>query len=85
MAFSNCAHYHNPEVDRLLETAQTETDPARRRALYARFQLIAQQDLPRIPLISGDVVGIPRAKVAGYPDTAYGFYDNFAGVSVTAS
>lgn len=85
VAFSNGAHYHNPEVDRLLETAQTETDPAQRRALYNRFQLIAQQDLPRIPLISSDVVGIACAKVAGYPDTAYGFYDNFAGVSVTAS
>jgi len=82
VAFSNGAHYHNPEVDRLLETAQREPDPARRRALYSRFQALVQQELPRIPLISGDLVAVARAKVADYPETAYGFYDDFAGVRV---
>ena len=51
VAFSNGAHYRNPEVDHLLEAAQVELDPARRRELYAQFQHIVMQDLPYIPLV----------------------------------
>jgi peptide/nickel transport system substrate-binding protein len=82
VAFSNGSHYRNAEVDRLLEAAQRESDPERRRALYARFQAIVQTELPRIPLISGGLVAVARAKVEGYPETAYGFYDDFAGVRI---
>ena len=51
VAFSNGAHYRNPEVDQLLEAAQVELNVERRRALYARFQQIVMQDLPYIPLV----------------------------------
>jgi peptide/nickel transport system substrate-binding protein len=56
VAFSNGAHYANPEVDGLLEAAQTELDPSRRRALYARFQEIVQADAVTLPLVS---TGLP--------------------------
>jgi peptide/nickel transport system substrate-binding protein len=56
VAFSNGAHYANPEVDRLLEAAQTELDPSRRRAFYARFQEIVQADAVTLPLVS---TGLP--------------------------
>jgi peptide/nickel transport system substrate-binding protein len=56
VAFSNGAHYANPEVDRLLEAAQTELDPGRRRAFYARFQEIVQGDAVTLPLVT---TGLP--------------------------
>src|SRR5206468_6226429 len=40
VAFSNGAHYLNPDVDRLLVAAQSESDIGKRRTLYARFQEI---------------------------------------------
>ncbi|MDB5712939.1 MAG: putative transporter, substrate binding subunit [Sphingomonadales bacterium] len=82
VAFSNGAHYVNPKVDALLEQAQIEPDPIRRKALYDLFQTIVEQDLPRIPLISAAVVTIASARVQGFPDTAYGTLDNFSGVSL---
>ncbi len=82
VAFSNGAHYHDAEVDRLLEQAQIEPDPKRRKALYDTFQAIVQRDLPRIPLIAAAVVTIASGRVRGFPDTAYGTLDNFAGVSL---
>jgi peptide/nickel transport system substrate-binding protein len=83
VAFSNGAHYANPRVDGLLQQAQSETDPARRRALYEDFQRIVQTDLPRIPLIAGAVVTIAHGSVRDFPDQAYGALENFAGVSIT--
>jgi peptide/nickel transport system substrate-binding protein len=38
VAFSNAADYRNAEVDQLLESGQTEIDPAKRRDTYTRFQ-----------------------------------------------
>ncbi|KAF1050029.1 ABC transporter substrate-binding protein [Xylophilus sp.] len=52
VAFSNATHYASPEADALLEQAQAEADTAKRRALYARFQVLAMTDLPRIPLVA---------------------------------
>ena len=36
--------YNNPEVDRLIEQARAEQDPAKRDALYARFQQTVMED-----------------------------------------
>lgn len=40
------AYYSNPEVDRLLEQALSETDPQKRAELYAQAQQIIWQDAP---------------------------------------
>lgn len=48
--FSNASGYSNPEMDKVLEAAQTETDPAKRRALFFEMQKIAQRDLPVLDL-----------------------------------
>jgi len=82
VAFSNGAHYVNPQVDALLEQAQREVDPARRKALYAAFQQQVQRDLPRIPLVASTAAILASTRVHGLPDTAYGALDNFAGVSL---
>jgi peptide/nickel transport system substrate-binding protein len=66
VAFSNASNYRNAEVDRLLEEGQTETDPKRRRAIYAEFQRIVQTDLPRIPLLAPHTVTVARREVLNF-------------------
>jgi len=77
VAFSNGAHYLNPEVDRLLVAAQSESDANKRRALYGRFQQIVQTDLPKIPLVSANPVHLSRG-IQAFSVDAYGVMGNFA-------
>ncbi|GAB7215619.1 hypothetical protein OS42_22300 [Dickeya oryzae] len=51
VAFGNGSHYANPEVDRLLEQAAVETDPAKRAEEFRAFQRIVAQELPDINLL----------------------------------
>jgi oligopeptide transport system substrate-binding protein len=46
----NDSRYRNPEVDRLLEQADTEQDSAQRLALYQQAEQIIVNDVPWIPL-----------------------------------
>ncbi|WP_159996750.1 ABC transporter substrate-binding protein [Roseomonas sp. 18066] len=78
VAFSNATHYANPEVDRLLEAAQVEVDPVRRRALYAEFQRQAQDDLSQIPLIAIDQVTVASAALRDHSAVAEGPKASFA-------
>lgn len=78
VAFSNGSHYVSPEMDRLLETAQTEVDPAKRRALYAAFQKLAMTDLPRIPIIALDEVVLANRRLHDYITDDTGFDGNLA-------
>jgi peptide/nickel transport system substrate-binding protein len=48
--FSNSSGYSNPEMDKVLEGAQTETDTEKRKNLFFEMQKIAQTDLPVIDL-----------------------------------
>jgi peptide/nickel transport system substrate-binding protein len=78
VAFSNGAHYENPEVDAVLEAAQIELDPAKRRVLYHRFQRLVGTDLPRIPLFASKRVVVSRREVQDFINSAEGLYGNFA-------
>lgn len=78
VAFSNGAGYRNAEVDRLLEAAQGEPDPARRRALYVRFQQLVQADLPKIPLISTETVVVASRSLNDFLTDGDGSAGNFA-------
>lgn len=42
--------YANPEMDRLLETAEVTLDPVRRPAIFSEVQRLAARDLPYVPL-----------------------------------
>ncbi|MEL6966191.1 MAG: ABC transporter substrate-binding protein [Pseudomonadota bacterium] len=44
--WSNTQQYKNARVDELLDMAGKETDPAKRKALYAEFQKITADELP---------------------------------------
>jgi len=40
--------YHNPEVDKLIESGRSESDPAKRAAIYEKFQELVVADAPDI-------------------------------------
>lgn len=84
VAFSNGSHYANPIVDHALEAAQSETDPAKRRAHYEAFQRQAQLDLPRIPLYSTSSDLFYSARMSPLDDNAEGTFGNFANVKLSA-
>ena len=42
----NAGHYSNPEVDKLIDAARTEMDPAKRGDLYKKMQVIIHDDAP---------------------------------------
>jgi peptide/nickel transport system substrate-binding protein len=42
----NAGHYSNPEVDKLIDEARIEMDPAKRGALYKKMQAIVHDDAP---------------------------------------
>jgi peptide/nickel transport system substrate-binding protein len=72
--WTNASGYSNPEMDKVLEAAQREADPAKRAALYHETQRIAATDLPNLPLIELHFFTV-HAKtlhdVAMGPDAAY--------------
>jgi peptide/nickel transport system substrate-binding protein len=78
IAFSNGAHYANPEVDRLLLAAQTETDPAKRRSLYREFQVIVQTDAVTLPLVVASLPLVGSRRLREVITTADGLLGNFA-------
>ena len=84
MPFSNGSGYSNPEVDRLLEAAAVESDPARRRELFKAFQVIVATDLPDVNLVTGANLTIANRKVRDHTTTFDGPSANFADVWLEA-
>lgn len=84
LGFSNGAHYANPEVDRLLETAAVETDLKKRRELFFEFQKIVHADLPVLNLLSNNSYTVARKTVRGHTLTIDGPRANFADVHFVA-
>jgi peptide/nickel transport system substrate-binding protein len=70
---SNDGRYANPEVDRLLDAARLEQDPARRRDLYAQIYAIAiRQDRSRIYLWHRKNIVAHSTRVTGFTAVADG-------------
>jgi peptide/nickel transport system substrate-binding protein len=65
--------YRNPEVDRLIDAADAETDPRMRLALIDRAQRLAADDVPLVVLAEpqGDALRVSRAWVQGYHFSPY--------------
>jgi len=62
----NYGHWSNPAADALLDEARTVSDPAARRALYARLWAIEREELPLMYLwIAKNVVGY-KADLQGF-------------------
>jgi peptide/nickel transport system substrate-binding protein len=79
IAFSNGAHYGKREVDALLDSAQVELDPAKRRALYLQFQQLVGRDAVTLPLVSYSLPVISSRRLHGAAVGAEGVLGNFAG------
>ncbi len=63
----NDGRYSNPEVDRLLDAARVEADPAKRRDLYAQIWAIAiRQDRSRIYLWHRKNIVAHTARLSGF-------------------
>ncbi|WP_407309784.1 ABC transporter substrate-binding protein [Pseudomonas sp. nanlin1] len=84
LPFSNGSHYHNPEVDRLLEAAAVETDEVRRAELFKAFQKIVIEELPSITLVMQQQVTVFNARVRGFEEDGNGLNGSLAGVSLDA-
>lgn len=63
LPFSNGSKYENPEVDRLLETAAVEIDPAKRLQLFNDFQRIVVDDLPTLDIVTPASITISDKRV----------------------
>ena len=46
----NCGHYSNPEVDKLVEASNVETDPAKRAQMLQQVETILYNDAAFVPL-----------------------------------
>src|SRR6185503_847242 len=70
-AGDNRGHYHNAELDRLLDQGRATTDAAGRKLIYRRAQEIIADDLPYVPLWWWKNVVVKRPELRGfvpYPD-----------------
>ncbi len=61
--FSNQYGYANPEMDAVIRAAARALDPAERAALYRRFQKLAMEDLPLIPVCEFTFLTVARTRV----------------------
>jgi peptide/nickel transport system substrate-binding protein len=80
--FTNGSGYANPQMDRILEAAQVEPDPQKRKKLWDEFQQFAMSELPIIPLLRLDMVTIMNRRVKNLAAGGLGIYDTFADVYV---
>lgn len=62
---ANRGHYSNPEVDRLLESAATESSRPARQTDYVRVQQILADELPSLPLWFLDSVVVYNRRISG--------------------
>lgn len=74
----NASGYSNPEMDAVLDGAAIETDAAKRKVLWERFQQIAMRDLPLIPLAMPNSITIAAKSVHNFIAGADGLRANGA-------
>src|SRR5690606_19678951 len=61
----NRGRYRNPELDAILMEARQRSDLEERRALYDRAQHIVAHDLPALPLLHEESIGVVSRSVRG--------------------
>jgi len=83
-AGANRGHYASAVADRLIDTAQTVTDPAQQADYYRQLQRYLWEELPYVPLWYEDHIFVARSGIAGYTLAMDGNYDGLAKVKRTA-
>ena len=71
----NRGHYHNAQVDALLDQARVESDREKRRALFGKVQKIIAEDLPYVSLWFMDNVSVHRKRISDVQISPTGDYD----------
>jgi peptide/nickel transport system substrate-binding protein len=82
VAFGNGSHYSNPEVDKLLEQAAEEQDPAKRAELFKKFQRIVEIELPDVNLVQLRRLTIFNKRVHDHSIDAQGLNGSLADVYI---
>lgn len=74
----NYGQYKNAELDRLLDAARTENDPAKRNALLRDAQLHINRELPVIPLHQAIIPWAMKKNVtAAFPPNSVPYFFRF--------
>ncbi len=66
--FSNQYGWSDPEMDALIERAARTLDPSERAALYRRFQVLAAEHLPIVPVVEFTFLTVASTRVHGVAD-----------------
>ncbi|HEY4134122.1 MAG TPA: ABC transporter substrate-binding protein [Alphaproteobacteria bacterium] len=80
VSYSNGSGYNNPEMDKILESAQIENNPAKRKKLYEDMQRLVMTDLPNMGLVYIQWFTIYDKKIKNLNTTGLGPYESFADV-----
>jgi peptide/nickel transport system substrate-binding protein len=72
---ANRGHYHNPQVDALLDEASREGDQEKRRKLYSAIEKLVAEDVPYVSLWYRDNVCVHRNRITDVHLSASGEYD----------
>ncbi|MCA0320070.1 MAG: ABC transporter substrate-binding protein [Proteobacteria bacterium] len=71
-------NWKNEAASKLLDEGRTESDPAKRKDIYGRFQQIMAESVPTIMLFSADHVTVRAEKVRNYDQHATGWFYGLA-------
>ena len=78
--FPLCQNYKNPEADKLVEAGVAETDPAKRKAIYAKLQALEFEEAPHFLPVDTTRYRTQRTWVKGwyhnpvFPDSPWSSY-----------
>jgi peptide/nickel transport system substrate-binding protein len=73
----NRGRYRSAEMDRLVTEGRLTTDPEARKAIYARVQNLAAEDLPNISLWHPNNISVVHKRVQGYEQHPMAGYFSF--------
>jgi peptide/nickel transport system substrate-binding protein len=71
-------NWNNAQASELLNQGRLENDPAKRKAIYARFQTMLAESAPTIMLFSSDHVTVRNDRVRNYRQHPTGWYYGLA-------
>ena len=71
-------NWKNDEASKLLDQGRAESDPAKRREIYVRFQQIMAESVPTIMLFSADHIVVRGERVHNYDQHPTGWYYGLA-------
>lgn len=70
VAFRNASGFHSDAVDALVETIRVETDPGRRKALVAEFQMAVTEEASNLPLAEHETVTLASSRLRNHTTTS---------------